>query len=432
MARQNLTATLIQNSTCPKGKKQVFIWDAKAPGMGVRLTPSAKVYIFQGRLDKSKVRIKIGDTKSWAIGHARERAIELKQMTNRGIDPRVEKQERLDKQAVALQNAKNKNIIVQKIWHVYLKARKSRWSERHYIDHVKLAHMGGEPRKRSKSKTVPGVLAALMPLKMADLTKEKIGSWAENESSRRRGQTRLAFSLFRAFLNWCDDQEEYKGLGSPDVCSSRIKREVISTQIPKADSLQREQLRAWFSAVSTCHNQIIAAYLQSLLLTGARREELTHLKWVDVDFKWQSLSIHDKVEGSRIIPLTPYVAYLLAPLPRRNQWVFSSPKAKTGRLQEPRIFHNKALTIAGIEHLTLHGLRRSFGTLSEWVEVPAGVVAQIMGHKPSATVEKHYRQRPLDLLRMWHVKIEEWILHEAGIELPEDISKTPILKLIQT
>ena len=67
----------------------------------------------------------------------------------------------------------------------------------------------------------------------------------------------------------------------------------------------------------------------------------------------------------------------------------------------------------------MNGLRRSFGTLSEWVEVPAGVVAQIMGHKPSATVEKHYRKRPLDLLRMWHEKIEYWILTQAGIEQAE-------------
>ena len=40
------------------------------------------------------------------------------------------------------------------------------------------------------------------------------------------------------------------------------------------------------------------------------------------------------------------------------------------------------------------------GTLCEWVEMPAGVVAQIQGHRPSATAEKHYRRRPLDLLRM--------------------------------
>lgn len=84
---------------------------------------------------------------------------------------------------------------------------------------------------------------------------------------------------------------------------------------------------------------------------------------------------------------------------------------------------HRALAVAGIENLTLHGLRRSFGTLSEWIEVPAGVVAQIMGQKPSATVEKHYRRRPLDLLRKWHEKIETWILEQAGIEPPADGEK---------
>ena len=70
--------------------------------------------------------------------------------------------------------------------------------------------------------------------------------------------------------------------------------------------------------------------------------------------------------------------------------------------------------------LSIHGLRRSFGSLVEWVECPAGIAAQVMGHKPSATAEKHYRVRPLDLLRQWHTKNEVWILEQAGIEfLPE-------------
>jgi len=38
-----------------------------------------------------------------------------------------------------------------------------------------------------------------------------------------------------------------------------------------------------------------------------------------------------------------------------------------------------------------------------------------MGHKPSAIAEKHYRRRPIDLLRMWHTKIEAWVLEQAGI-----------------
>jgi integrase len=66
--------------------------------------------------------------------------------------------------------------------------------------------------------------------------------------------------------------------------------------------------------------------------------------------------------------------------------------------------------------MTLHGLRRSFATLCEWIETPAGIAAQIQGHKPQGVREQNYIRRPLDLLRMWHVKIEAWILEQAGIE----------------
>jgi len=106
---------------------------------------------------------------------------------------------------------------------------------------------------------------------------------------------------------------------------------------------------------------------------------------------------------------------LLESLPRRNEWVFSSTSAANGQLTEPTPGHKRAITSAGLPDLTLHGLRRSFGTLAEWCEVPAGVTAQIMGHKPSAIAEKHYRRRPLDLLRRWHDQIEVWMLQQAGL-----------------
>lgn len=88
--------------------------------------------------------------------------------------------------------------------------------------------------------------------------------------------------------------------------------------------------------------------------------------------------------------------------------------------------HDKACTVAGIEGLTLHGLRRSFGTLTEWLETPAGIVAQIQGHKPSATAEKHYRVRPLDLLRLHHERIEAWILEQAGVQFDAETAHTKL------
>lgn len=90
------------------------------------------------------------------------------------------------------------------------------------------------------------------------------------------------------------------------------------------------------------------------------------------------------MEGTREIPLTSDVAQLLASLTRRNEWVFSSPTSASG-------------------------------CLTELLEVPMGVVAQIQGHKLSATAEKHYTVRPLELLALHHGRIEAWILEQAGI-----------------
>jgi integrase len=153
---------------------------------------------------------------------------------------------------------------------------------------------------------------------------------------------------------------------------------------------------------------------------------MAELRWSDVDFQWKSLWIKDKVaKEGRKIPLTPYLSGLIDALPKKTKWVFSSPTAEEGHLAEPRIPHNRALSVAGLEHVTLHGLRRTFASLAEWVEMPRGVVAQIMGHAPNATAEKHYINRPLELLAVWHSKYEAWILQHAKITAPNDKAEKP-------
>ena len=81
---------------------------------------------------------------------------------------------------------------------------------------------------------------------------------------------------------------------------------------------------------------------------------------------------------------------------------------------EPSIAHRQACTAAGLT-LTLHGLRRSFASLCEWLDIPGGISAQIQGHAPQGVREQNYIRRPLDLLRVHHNKIEAWILQQANI-----------------
>ena len=61
----------------------------------------------------------------------------------------------------------------------------------------------------------------------------------------------------------------------------------------KQDALLREQLVAWFAAVRQIGNPVAAAYLQTLLLTGARPGEVLGLRWEDVNIKWRGLTIRD-------------------------------------------------------------------------------------------------------------------------------------------
>ena len=417
MAKIAFTAGRVSGFKCPPNKAQAFLWDATAPGLGLRATPAGKpAYVFQGVYQGATIRLTIGSPNAWSIPDAQAKARELQRLIDEGKDPRELKREALaahaEKQAAAAANA----VTVGEAWERYLEQRRPFWGERNYLDHVRMAQAGGEKRKRLPGvKTMPGPLAELMPLRLVELTAPAIEAWAAKEVQDRPARVRLALRLLKTFMRWAATEPDLKGKADPTATSAKKVREVAGKAKPKNDYLQREQLPAWFAHVRQIQNPAIAAYLQCLLLTGARREELAELKWEDVNFQWRGMELKDKIKGRRAVPLTPFVAHLLATLPRRNEWVFSSPTSASGRLTEPSIAHRQACTAAGLE-LTLHGLRRSFASLCEWLDIPGGISAQIQGHAPQGVREQNYIRRPLDLLRVHHERIEAWILEQAGVQ----------------
>jgi integrase len=429
------TRSRVDAANCPDGKSQALFWDTKQPGLGLRVTAGgSKAFIFEAKLGRQTIRMTIGaasmpirvpkDRKGNPTGPGADgEALRLMSFIRAGTDPRAEKaatmaQAKSERDATTAARVRD-SLTVAEAWAVYLEARRSKWSARSHLNHQQLSAPGGEPRKRGAGLTVAGPLAPLLALKLSELNADVLAAWLEQEAAARPAAAASAFRLVRGFIRWAGERAEYRAMIAPDAYRSKAVAEAVpQSKTKEGDCLQREQLASWFKAVRELSNPVHTAYLQALLLTGARREELAGLRWDDVDFQWKSLRIADKVEGERVIPLTPYVSRLLAALPRRNSWVFSSPTAADGRLKEPRSGHDRALKAAGLPHVSIHGLRRSFGTLCEWVEMPSGIAAQIMGHAPSALAEKHYRRRPLDLLRMWHTRAETWMLEQAGIDVP--------------
>ena len=429
-ATHALTHDLLARASCPPGKSFVLVKDDDKKGLRLRVTKAGgKHWQFETRIKGSLFTRALGEWPAVSIKEARDEAHRLRGMTEAGFDPReIERQQEAEREILRQQElAEVAKLTTTGLdaWKVYIEegrtigfTKRGKWGDRHYQDHLDLADAGGKDMKRGKGKTAPGPLHGLLSKPLAQIDDKSLAAWLKVESAVRPARAALGFRLLRGFLNWCAEHDVYGTIAKGEAHKPKDVRRLVRKTNAKDDVLQREQLRSWFKAVGEDSNLIASVYLQTLLLTGARKGEIAGLCWADVDLRFGgSMTIRDKVEGTRTIPCPAYVAHLLMTLPRRSQWVFGSDYDEAPKIAHNATYnHRRALAAAGLPHVSLHGLRRSFGSLSEWVECPAGVVAQLQGHKPSGTAEKHYRFRPLDLLRMWHNKIETWILEQAGID----------------
>ena len=447
----NLTVGAIERLTCPAGKQQAFMRDTGAPGLRVRVTMAgAKSFVYESKLNRQTIRRTIGDVKLWSIEQARAEARRLAVLLDGKKDPReIERQEQADKSAEKAA-ATAQALTVGDLWPDYLETgkpkRRDAWKPRYLEDLKRMSAPGGEPKKRGTGTTRPGPIYPLLALPLVNITEDTLKDWHDTEARSSKHQAARALMMFRGFLRWCATKPAYRGLVDKEAGRAPAILENLPSMKRRTDALEAAQVAGWWSGVEQLSNRTASVYLRALLLTGARREEMAALKWADVDFQWRKLTIADKVEDTRTIPLTPYLAQLLATLPRVNEWVFASTKAlsmapanikrrerdaaeagraapagevstvgASGRMADPRSQHAKALLSAGIDGLTIHGLRRSFSLLGEAAGAPAGAIAQVMGHKPSATAEG-YRPRSVDALRPFLTQIEAHLLELAGVQ----------------
>ncbi len=453
---QELTAGLIDALVCPMGKTQAFLRDSKAPGLRVRVTAGgAKAFVFESKLNGKTLRRTIGSPAAWAIDAARTEANRLRVLVDQGADPRELDREAADRKAREVQQVQAeaaaqqaRALTVADVWPRYLAEgkpkRKAAWKPRYVADLQRAASLGGEPKKRGKGTTKPGHLAALMPLTLTSIDQDTIRDWYAKEAKTAPVQAARAVAMFSGFLGWCATKKDLRSLVQKDAARASELGDVLPGVSTRKDCIETDQLQAWFAATDKLSSPTARAYLQALVLTGARREEMAGLRWADVDFQWQKVTIADKVAATRTIPLTPYVAQLFAGLPRHNEWVFASVRlssgkngarrewvsnSKTGRMTEPRAPHTAVLTEAGIPHVSIHGLRRTFSLLGEVAGAPAGAIAQVMGHRPSAIAER-YRPRSIDALRPYLALIEAYILDKAGVKFTPPSSSVPVLRLV--
>ena len=160
--------------------------------------------------------------------------------------------------------------------------------------------------------------------------------------------------------------------------------------------LDRNEIGRLVDALARDENQVAAKAILLLLLTGARRNEVTHARWEYVDLKTSTLFVPLSKSGKpRHVFLNAAAMDVLRSVPRLpgNPYVFPSPI--TGRPSASLHFPwQRIKTKAGLAEVRLHDLRHSFASALVNDGKDLYVVQRLLGHANIKATQRYAHLAP--------------------------------------
>lgn len=181
-----------------------------------------------------------------------------------------------------------------------------------------------------------------------------------------------AFTTFKVFFNWAVRRQFL--LHNPLAALKRPHKSSPRERV--LDDAEVRTLLAYCHQTSDRFTQIV----DLLLYTGQRKGEIALLEWQDVDDDRLILpASRTKNKREHTIPLGPQAIRLLQQIEGGATFVF-------GKQLEDRPFNGfgkstkRLLTETGIDHFTLHDLRRTFATNHARIGTSIHVTERLLNH----------------------------------------------------
>ena len=154
-----------------------------------------------------------------------------------------------------------------------------------------------------------------------------------------------------------------------------------------------EKLGSVLRAMATeGYNSKALIIVELLLLTGARRGEIEHLKWSEVDLLANRINLADSKTGRKSLPLNSAAVALLATL--RGQaaddatFAFPASRGSGHFAGTPKVWRALRKRL-GEPSLRLHDLRHSFASLGVLQGAPLLMVGKLLGHANQSTTQRY-------------------------------------------
>jgi integrase len=345
------------------GNRRCMLWDDEPRGLGLRIFPSGrKSWVLSYRIHNRKRLMTLGDLDVLTLDQARSRAkAELAKLENEAADPLTEKRKR---------------VIEAKTGTVAAMVSA-------YIDQAK-AKTAGEMRRQAKKDIEP----TFGTRHWRDVRRSEVRAW--HAGIRAPYSANRALALLRSAYYWRLSQED----DAPAHRGARRTTHDLSNpcagidpnrEQPRQVRLERDELPKLEASINAEADPYVKASFRFLLAVGCRRGEALTLKWSDV-VDGQATFRETKNDQARSVPLSKYASGVLKSLPRidGNPFVFVG-RTRGSHLSNVSKAWRRIRKRAGVEHVTIHDLRRTFGSWLGDQGFSSKQIGAVLGHKSDIT-----------------------------------------------
>ena len=418
--RSRALTKLVVERTDPDPARDLFVWDSKVPGFGVRIYPSGKrMYVFQYRTKaRQQRRVAIGLHGAFTIETAREAAADLYEAVRKGRDPAEEHKKDARRGPDMIES------VIDEFMLRYMagKQRAPRYIEetrRNFDKHV-LPRWRGRDLRTITRRDVIELLDAIV-----------------DEGKPVAANRTLA--AIRKLFNWALQRGIIEATPIALVEMPGAERQRERTLAP-------DEIRAVWAAAGGL-GYPFGLFFKMALATGQRREEIAQMRWADIDedeCTWTLSSEMTKAGRAHVVPLSPLaleilgetkeMARLLGGEPKNGKpatYVFTTrgdrpisgySKAKA-RLDKAVVAARQEDGLPALDPWTIHDLRRTVGTGLGKLGVSRFIIGRVLNHADRTVTGIYDRHEYLEEKRR---SLDTWGTYLGNLIGPPSGNVVPI------